>query len=184
MRYIKFFYGLFFSLLKGMPIKLIEIIGDFLPEDTYGCKIRGYMYRPFLKKVGKNLQIGLNVKLEHMKNIEFGSDVYIGHGCWISGLRGGVVFEDQVMLGPYVKMVSSNHRFDETGSARFKKGEGKQIKVGYGTWIASGVILTSGVTIGKGCLIAAGAVVTKSFTNSQIIAGVPAKVIKKNYYEK
>lgn len=162
--------------LKYFPQRFLEIIGNFFPENAFGCKVRGLLLKSFLKKCGKNFQIGLHVKLEHLKNIEVGDDVYIGHGSWISGLRGGIKFEDQVMLGPFVKMVSSNHTF-EKGSARFAKGEGKQIFVGFGTWIASGVILTSGVNIGKSCLIAAGAVVTKDIPPFSKVAGVPAKVI-------
>lgn len=108
--------------------------------------------------------------------------MYIGHGSWISGLRGGIEFENQVMLGPYVKIVSSNHLFDETGSARFKKGEGEKIHIGYGTWIAAGAVITSGSIVGKGCLIAAGAVVTKQFGDKVVIGGIPAKILKDNEY--
>ena len=180
---LKFFYGFFLSLLKKLPFRFLEIFGNIFPEDSYGCKFRGYLYRPFFKKCGRNLQVGLNVKFEHLKNIQFGCDVYIGHGSWISGLRGGIVFEDEVMLGPYVKIVSSNHRFNNRGSARFKQGVGELIHIGYGTWIASGVTITSGVRIGKCCLIGAGSVVTKSFDESLVIGGVPAKVLNKNNYE-
>lgn len=166
----------FIKTLKYFPLRFIEIFGNFFPENAFGCKVRGLLLRSFLKKCGNNFQIGLNVKLEHLNNIEIGNNVYIGHGSWISGLRGGVKFEDEVMLGPYVKMVSSNHTF-ENGSARFAKGEGKKINVGFGTWIASGVIVVSGVNIGQSCLIAAGSVVTKDIPPFSKVAGIPAKII-------
>lgn len=162
--------------IKLIPLRFLEIIGQFFPENTFGCRIRGYLLKPFLKKCGKNFQVALNVKLEHLKNISVGDDVYIGYGSWISGLRGGIILEDEVMIGPYLKMVSSNHTFCK-GSARFAPGEGKEIKIGFGTWVASGVTITAGVVVEKSCLVAAGSVVTKSFEKDSIIAGVPAKKI-------
>jgi len=46
-------------------------------------------------------------------------------------------------------------------------------------WIGTNVIILSGVTIGDGAIIGAGAVVTKETPPYAIVAGVPAKVIKK-----
>lgn len=40
-------------------------------------------------------------------------------------------------------------------------------------------MIMPGVTLGKRCIVAAGAVVTKSFPDYSMIAGVPAKIIKK-----
>ncbi|WP_439504245.1 acyltransferase [Sediminibacterium sp.] len=156
--------------------RIIELIGQIFPEDSRGCKIRGLIYRPFLKKCGKNFQVGMNAKLEHLSEIEVGNDVYIGHGCWISGIRGGIILEDEVMFGPFVKMVSSNHTM-KNNSFRFGPGVGSKIIIGRGTWIASNVIITAGVTIGEGSLVAAGAVVTKKFGSFSIIGGIPAKLI-------
>ena len=51
--------------------------------------------------------------------------------------------------------------------------------IGFGSWIASHVTVTSGVTIGKGCLVAAGAVVTKDVADGDVVGGVPARQIGK-----
>lgn len=169
---------IFWALASGMPLRFLEILGQIFPENAWGCKIRGAFYKPFLKKCGRNFQVALHAKLEHLSGIEVGKDVYIGHGSWISGLRGGLLLEDEVMLGPFVNMVSSNHTFLE-GSARFGKGEGGRIEIGSGTWIASGVTVTAGVTVGRSCLLAAGAVVTKNIDKGSIAGGVPAKTIGK-----
>ena len=46
-------------------------------------------------------------------------------------------------------------------------------------WLGSGSIITDGVHIGKGAVIAAGAVVTKDVPAHTIVAGVPARVIRR-----
>ena len=166
------------AFISAMPLRFLEIMGQMFPENALGCKLRGAFYRPFLKKCGRNFQVALHAKLEHLSGIEVGNDVYIGHGSWVSGLRGGVHLEDEVMLGPFVSVISSNHTFEE-GSARFGKGVGARIEIGSGTWIAGGVTVTAGVRVGRSCLLAAGAVVTKDITEGSIAGGVPAKIIGK-----
>ena len=98
--------GVFF--LGKCFFRWLELFTNIFPEDSTGCKIRGALYKPFLKKCGKNFQVGIGAKLEHLSSIEIGDDVYIGHGCWLSGLRGGIELKDQAMLGPFVVIVSSN----------------------------------------------------------------------------
>jgi len=159
-------------------MRLAELTGQLFPENPTGCKMRGYLYRPFLKSCGKDFQVGLQAKLEHAAGIEVGDHVYIGHGSWISGLRGGVQLQDEVMLGPFVRMVSSNHTF-ANGSARFAPGEGGRIVVGKGTWIAGGATVVAGVEVGESCLLAAGCVVTKDVEAGSIVGGIPARVLGK-----
>lgn len=47
-------------------------------------------------------------------------------------------------------------------------------------WIGSDVAIQKGVKIGCNSIIGSGAVVTKSFPQNVIVAGVPAKIIKEN----
>lgn len=166
------------SLASGLPLRTLEIFGQAFPENAAGCRVRGALYRPFLKRCGRNFQVGLMAKLEHLEGIEVGNDVYVGHGSWLSGLRGGLVLEDEVMLGPFVRMISSNHTF-ENGSARFAPGQGGKIVIGRGTWIASGVAVLAGVNVGPSCLLAAGCVVTKDLEEGTVAGGVPARPIGK-----
>lgn len=163
---------------KGMSLRFLELLGQIFPENSWGCRARGLFYQPFLKKCGRNFQVALHAKIEHLQNIEVGNDVYIGHGSWISGIRGGILFEDEVMISPFVIIVSSDHTFKD-GSARFGGGRAGRIIIGRGTWIASGVVVTAGVTVGASCLLAAGAVITKDVVEGTIVGGVPAKPIGK-----
>ncbi len=161
-----------------MPLRCLELIGQLLPENAHGCRIRGIFYQPFLRKCGRNFQVALLAKLERLDNIEVGDDVYIGHGSWLNGAAGGIALDSQVMLGPYVTMVAGEHGI-EAGSYRFSRnGKSAPIRIGYGTWIATHATITSGVTVGCGALVAAGAVVTRDVPDECIVGGVPANIIR------
>jgi len=62
--------------------------------------------------------------------------------------------------------------------------EEKRIIIGNDVWIGSNVIVKGGIKIGNGAVIGAGAVVTKEVSPYSIVAGVPAKLIKKRFDEK
>lgn len=53
-----------------------------------------------------------------------------------------------------------------------------KINIGDNVFIGINAIIMPGVTIGKNSIVAAGSVVTKSFPDNSIIAGVPARKIK------
>ena len=56
----------------------------------------------------------------------------------------------------------------------------KEVEIGNHVWIGTNAIILKGVKIGDNSVIAAGAVVTKDVPKNSVVAGVPAKVIKKN----
>lgn len=57
----------------------------------------------------------------------------------------------------------------------------KQVTVGNDVWIGERVLVMGGVTIGDGAVIGAGAIVTKDVPPYTIVAGVPAKPIRKRF---
>ena len=53
------------------------------------------------------------------------------------------------------------------------------VVIGNDVWIGEGAVLIAGITIGDGAVIAAGAVVTKDVPAWTVVAGNPAKIVKK-----
>jgi len=51
--------------------------------------------------------------------------------------------------------------------------------IGKRCWIGANATILPGVKLGDGVIVAAGSVVNKSFPSGSVIAGVPAKLIKR-----
>lgn len=96
-------------------------------------------------------------------------------GCHIDG-RNGIRLGRNVWVGPRVSIISMNHstnNFHEYISCN-------PIIIGDNCWLATNSVILPGVELGAHTVLAAGAVVTKSFKEgNQVLAGVPAKVVKK-----
>ena len=59
--------------------------------------------------------------------------------------------------------------------------ETKKVTVGNDVWIGHNVIIVGNVTVGDGAVLAAGSVVTKDVEPYTIVAGVPAKPMRKRF---
>lgn len=133
--------------------RLGKIIGSTLDKSTT-------VFAPFHTNFGRFIQIGKNV--------------FINHACSFLDM-GGIVIEDDVLIGPKVNLVTENHPLDP---ANRKALVAKPILVKRNAWIGAAATILPGVTIGENAVIAAGAVVSRDVPANTIVGGVPAKVIK------
>lgn len=101
-----------------------------------------------------------------------------GGGAVFNTRSGHIWIEDGVVIGHGCLFLTGRHSFDQgvlvSGEV---PDEGFDIKIGAGSWVASGAIVLGGVTIGEGAIVAAGAVVTRNVPSGAIVGGVPATVI-------
>ncbi len=154
----------------------IKILGLFIPDGPHGDRKRGKLYEPYLRIHGVNLKIASQAFIFNPNELTVGNDVYIGFNSYIG--QGQVRLEDEVLIGNFVSITATNHLIKEQ-SFRFGGFKAEPIIIGKGTWIGANSSILAGVSIGKGCLVAAGAVVTKSFGDGLVLAGIPAKPISK-----
>lgn len=113
--------------------------------------------------------------------LKFGKNTIINYRCHV-GCSNKIIIGDNVLIGSNVLITDHSHgTFCDLYKAPSKraiisKGE---VNIEDNVWIGENVCILPGVTIGKGCIIGAGSVVTKSFPPYCLIAGNPAKAIKK-----
>lgn len=102
-----------------------------------------------------------------------GKNITINKGATILS-PGRVVIEDNVLIGPEVKITTVDHDlYDRHNLFHFG-----QVTIKENAWICIGAVICPGVTIGRNAVVAAGAVVTKDVPDNVVVGGVPAKVIK------
>lgn len=164
-------------ILRNIPIHIIFLITSLLPNHLYTNLFRGFLIKPFIGSSGKKLQIAPRVTINNPENLYVGNNCYISHNVYINA-KGKLILDDNVIIGPMSVLATTNHIF-ENGVVT-NKGVSKPIHIKNGTWCASHVVITSGITIGSGSIVAAGSVVTKNVDNQTIVGGIPAKFISKN----
>lgn len=113
----------------------------------------------YLDAPGAKILIGDNTYINRRTEIMAKESVSIGRGCAISW---DVVITD-----------TDYHQLEGTIST-------KPIVIGDEVWIGCKSIVLKGVTIGNGAVVAAGSVVTKDVEPYTLVAGIPAKVVKKD----
>lgn len=112
------------------------------------------------------------------EGINIGNSVGFSPNCYIQ-VRGKVTIGDNVIFGPYVKIFSENHNFQDADLPVNQQGETRiGVNIESGVWVGSGAIILDGVTIGENAIIAAGSLVNKDVPPNSIVAGIPAKIIK------
>jgi len=110
--------------------------------------------------------------------IRIGSQVIVNVGCYLSG-EGGLTIEDQVLIGPGVKLLSAGHHYDGLPKAICDHGlTYGPVLISKGAWIGAGAVVLQGVTVGEGAVVGAGSVVTKNVLPFSIVAGNPARILK------
>ena len=86
----------------------------------------------------------------------------------------GIHFGANVILAPGVKLISSNHDLNDFE----KRIPGGPIVIGDNCWIGANAVLLPETRLGNHVIVGAGAVVTGSFPDNCVVAGVPARQIR------
>lgn len=165
-----------FQCRYAVPLWLLSMLTDWWPNNRITLRVRGWLYRPFCKRCGRNLQLASGVRWINPHNLEIGNDVYMAYDVWVNGL-GGVRIEDEVIIAPYVVIASSNH-VRKNRSFRFGGSVVAPIRIGRGSWLGSHVTVTAGAVVGEGSVVGANSVVTKEIPPDTFAAGLPAKPIR------
>lgn len=111
--------------------------------------------------------------------IQLGENSCFGMFNYIDG-SGGVYIGKNVRCGQFVCIYTSNHVYDDPERPICSQGlKSKKVQIEDDVWIGAHAVILAGTKIHHGSIIAAGAVVTHEVPENSIVAGIPARIIKK-----
>lgn len=129
-------------------------------------------------EVGEGFQLGLNIRPGLGSRV--GRFAFIGNGFETSY---PISVGDLCMISTHVKIAGNDHGPERVGTPTrlvFKR-EPKITVFEADSWIGKGAIIRAGIIIGRGAVVGAGAVVTRDVEPYSIVAGVPAKAVRKRF---
>lgn len=128
------------------------------------CQFDEYVYLQ-VHHEGENLIIGNNIRINAFTHIQAYSSI---------------ILYDFVLIAPFSHINSGNHGFTDIKEPIMKQAYKKAgaIIIGKGSWIGRNSHILGNVNLGENTVVGAGSVVTSSFEDFSIVAGVPAKLIR------
>ena len=112
------------------------------------------------------------------ENTIIGQEVLIW--AWHHLDTNNVIIDSDVSIGPRVMIIVRTHSTSQIVTfGKVTSSIPGKIIIKKGAWIGAGSIILPNITIGERAVVGAGAVVTKNVPPFTVVAGVPAKVIKK-----
>jgi len=150
---------------KIVDVKLGKNVRIFDFVNLYGCSIDDNTQIGTFVEIQKNASIGKNCKISThtfiCEGVHIGDDIFIGHNV--------------TFINDLYPRSTTSHGSMQTDD----DWELIETFVKNGASIGSSATILGGVTIGENAIVGAGAVVTKDVPPNSIVAGVPARVIRK-----
>ncbi len=181
---------------QGHFIEPYCLLGE-LPKDLYGielrtvigrgCHLRSHTIIYAGNMIGDHFQTGHGVLVrEHCQigdNVSVGSCTVIEHHVMIASnvrihsqafIPEFTVIRENAWIGPNVVMTNAAYPKGREVKTRLKGPEVKEHAI-----IGANATILPGVILGRHCLVGAGSVVTRDVEDGWVVAGNPAKFIKK-----
>ena len=185
--------GQYMSRVRGYAIfgkKNVKVYSNVLIDNkktifaddnvTIYCNVRfqSSEYSPIY--LSKNVQIYDHSVIQSLGGgITIGKNVILGEYTTIQA-QANVTIEDDVLLASKIQIITNNHVYDDTKTPiKYQNNESKPVLIKMGAWIGINCTILSGVTIGRNSVVGAGSVVNKDVPDYCVVAGSPARIIKR-----
>lgn len=130
------------------------------------------MHRIF-PAMGAGSRVGTPLTAIRPHKVSIGKNVVVMPGCLMMG-AGGITIDDGALIAANVQLISNNHDLYERQVITCRP-----VHIGKNAWIGAGATILPGVRIGDNAVVGAASVVTRDVPADTIVAGNPAKVIRR-----
>lgn len=142
--------------------------------------------------LGRRLTVGTGLRIDAFGGagddplVQIGNDVEINDHVHIAAVR-SVTIGDNALIASRVFI--SDHNHGDLDGAATENGPDvppadrplavAPVSIGARVWIGEGALILPGVTIGDGAIVGGGSVVTRDVAAGTVVAGVPARVVRR-----
>ena len=111
--------------------------------------------------------------------VRIGDRTMIGRGSHIVG-HFSIEIGSDVQTGPYVYITDQNHGYENPDEVvHVQWPHDVPVVIGDGSWLGTGVVILPGTVLGRNVVVGAGAVVRGTFPDHCVVAGVPARIVRR-----
>ena len=162
------------------------------------------VWRALTRRFGHGIRIGRGAIATHPETFEIGDGVFIGEQAFIQGRFDGrcvigdhtwigpqsyfdardLVIEESVGWGPGAKVLGSTHTAVPVSVPIIETALTiSPVRIGAWSDIGVNAVVLPGVTVGKGAIVGAGAVVVEDVEPFTVVAGVPARFLRRRDHQ-
>ena len=138
-------------------------------------RIRSVLSELFGRPIDETTVISTPFYTDCGKNIRLGRNIFINTGCTFQD-QGGITIDDGALIGHNAMICTLTHNHDPGKRNNMFPAP---VHIGKNVWLGANVTVLPGVTIGDNAVVAAGAVVDRDVDADTVVAGVPAKTLRK-----
>lgn len=163
--------------MNSLALYFYNIIRNFIPE-TRGFGIKRLILRLCGANIAKGARICSSVRILGSGSLTIGHNTWVGHESIIISSSNIIIGAD-VDIAPRVYIGTGSHKINTNSIKAAGEGVSADIHIGSGSWLCANSTILPGVSIGESVIVGACALVNANIESKCIVAGIPAKIIKK-----